>query len=173
MHYTMSEELKPNVLSRFADLGARKSQIDSSAQQYAIEVQQAVTKALGEVAKLDEAWRYICHEVLEGRTAQMQVERDRFLHAYEEWLHVLDEARELVHFAQRVARRDLPELAQLEHEANVRGRTLKDLIARWQTGEDLEDLAAESIAPSAEKLEAIRRQYGFPEAWYNDDSKPF
>ena len=41
------------------------------------------------------------------------------------------------------------------------------------TEEALEDLAAESIALPVEKLEAIRRKYGFPQAWYNEDSKPF
>jgi hypothetical protein len=42
-----------------------------------------------------------------------------------------------------------------------------------QTAEDLEDLAAQSIAPSAEKLEAVRRKYGYPQAWYDDDGKPW
>ena len=37
----------------------------------------------------------------------------------------------------------------------------------------LEDLAAQSIEIPTEKIEAIRRKYGFPQAWYDEDSKPF
>lgn len=39
--------------------------------------------------------------------------------------------------------------------------------------EALEDLAAQSIEIPAEKIEAIRRKCGFPQAWYDEDSKPF
>ena len=39
--------------------------------------------------------------------------------------------------------------------------------------EALEDLAAQSIEIPTEKIEAIRRKYGFPQAWYDEDSKPF
>ena len=64
-------------------------------------------------------------------------------------------------------------MAQLEEQADALQRKLNKLSSRWQTVEDLEDLAAESLAPSAEKLEAVRRKYGHPQAWYDDDSKPF
>ena len=39
--------------------------------------------------------------------------------------------------------------------------------------EALEDLAAESIEIPTETFEAIRQKYGFPQAWYDEDSKPF
>jgi hypothetical protein len=92
---------------------------------------------------------------------------------FEDRLLLLREARDLVRFAERVAQRDLPETVQLEAEAESLETKLKKLSARWQTAEDLEDLAAESIALSEEKLEAVRRKYGYPQTWYDDDSKPF
>ena len=68
---------------------------------------------------------------------------------------------------------DGPEIQRLEAEAAALEQKSNRLSARWQTVEDLEDLAAESIEIPAEKIEAIRRKYGFPQAWYDEDSKPF
>ena len=68
---------------------------------------------------------------------------------------------------------DGSELERLEAEAVALKKKLTRLIVRWQTVEDLEDLAAESIELASEKLEAVRQKYGFPPAWYDEDSKPF
>jgi hypothetical protein len=167
-------KLPPDVRPHLDILEAGKATLAESAQAYAGEVQRGVGAILGAVARFDKGWQLICQEVLGGRTAEVQAVRDRFFHAFEERLRHLNEARDLVRFAERVAQRDLPESAQLEHEAKALTIKLNKLSARWQTAEDLEDLAAESIAPSAEKLEAVRRKYGYPQAWYDDDdSKPF
>ena len=46
--------------------------------------------------------------------------------------------------------------------------------SRWQTADDIEDLAAESLAPSAEEFQRIRDSLPFPQAWLDDDSpRPF
>jgi hypothetical protein len=46
--------------------------------------------------------------------------------------------------------------------------------SRWQTPDDLEDLAAESLAPSEEEFRGIRDSLPFPQAWLDDDSpRPF
>ncbi len=47
------------------------------------------------------------------------------------------------------------------------------LLARWHTLEDLEDIAAEELAPTAEQVDAVMARHGFPQAWYDEDSKPF
>jgi hypothetical protein len=143
------------------------------AQTYAAEVQQAVRPLLGVLGQFEEGWRFLCREALAGRVAEMQAARDGFLGAFEDRLRLLREAVDLVRFAERVARRDLPEGGQLEQEAEGLQGKLTKLSTLWQTAEDLEDLAAQSNAPSSEKLEAVRRKYGYPQAWYDDDSKPF
>lgn len=103
----------------------------------------------------------------------MQAVRERFLGAFEARLRLLREALPLVQYAARVAGHAPTEAEQLEAEAEALERKLKKLAARWQTAEDLEDLAAESIELPPEKLEAIRRTHGYPKAWYDEDSKPF
>ena len=46
-------------------------------------------------------------------------------------------------------------------------------LMRWHTPEDLEDIAAEELAPTTEQLDAVAAKYGFPQAWYEEDGKPF
>jgi hypothetical protein len=166
-------KMPPDVGPRLAALSRWRETMDSAAQAYTCEVQQAANTVLGTAAEFDERWRHLCRQVLEGRLAEMQALRNQFLSAFTDRLRQLAEARDLVRFAVRVTQRDLPEEVQLEEEVETLQSKLKKLSSRWQTAEDLEDLAAESIAPSVEKLEAVRRKYGYPQAWYDDDSKPF
>ncbi len=166
-------KLPPDLRPRLAALEAWRVSLDSTAQRYARAVQQAVAPVLGARTQLDEAWRFLCREALAGRGAEMQILREQFLRALTDQVLLLREARDLVRFAAQVTQRDLPEVAQLEEQADALQSKLNKLSARWQTAEDLEDLAAECLAPSAEKLEAVRRKYGYPQAWYDDDSKPF
>lgn len=153
-------------------LGAWRQSLDTSAQAYALEVQQAVRSSLGAVARFDSGWQLICRDALAGRSAEMHALRQSFLGSYEHCLQALHEARELARFAQQVTQRALPEELELANEAKMLATKLKRLSDRWQSADDLEDLAAESIAPSDEKLQAVRRQYGYPQAWYDDDRQP-
>jgi hypothetical protein len=165
--------LPPEVSPRLESLDAWGQTLDNSAQAYAREVQQAARGILGAVAQFEEGWRQLCEGALDGRAAEMQSIRDRFLRAFENRLRLLGVALERVVHAERLTRQELPEAAQVRDEAKSLEGKLQKLSARWQTAEDLEDLAAEAIAPSPEKLEAVRRTHGFPQAWYDDDSKPF
>ncbi len=163
-------KLPPDIRPRLAALDVWGQTLDRTAQAYASEIQQAVSTMLVAAAQFDERWQLFCREVLDGRSEEVQRLRDAFLSEFEDWLRLLGETRDRVRFAERVAQRTLPEAAQLENEANTLQSKLKKLSSRWQTVEDLEDLAAESIAISAEKLEAVSRKYGYPQAWYDDDS---
>jgi len=165
--------LPADARTRFTSLDAWRKTLNSTAEAYAVEVQRAVAGVLGALAQFEEGWRLICQEVLDGRTGQAHSERDHFLRTFQEWHLLLAEARDLARFAERVTQRSLPEAAQAESEAAALEARLKKLSARWQTAEDLEDIVAEGLAPSAEKLEAVRRKHGYPQAWYDDDSKPF
>jgi hypothetical protein len=165
--------LPPDVHPRLAPLGAWRQTLDNTARAYAREVQEAVRAFLGEAPQFDDALRALYREVLAGKATEVQPVRERFLNAYADRARLLREAHDLVRHAERVAQSELPEAAQLEREAEALERKLKKLASRWVTAEDLEDLAAESIAPSAKQLEAVRQKHGYPQAWYDDDSKPF
>ena len=44
---------------------------------------------------------------------------------------------------------------------------------RWQSAEDLEYLAAESLVPSNEELRKIRDSLPFPQGWLEPAENPF
>ena len=70
--------------------------------------------------------------------------------------------------------RDASFLREIDSVAADLRRKLEYRTSRWQTADDIEDLAAESLAPSAEEFQRIRDSLPFPQAWLDDDSpRPF
>ena len=117
----------------------------------------------------DALWNGCCTLALVNRAAEAQELRQDVFASY---AHIRQIMGEVIQSA-RSQGFDGPEIQRLEAEAAALEQKSNRLSARWQTVEDLEDLAAESIEIPAEKIEAIRRKYGFPQAWYDEDSKPF
>lgn len=97
-------------------------------------------------------WQGLIDEALAGRASEAQGRREAFLRSLEAGVNLLT-----------------PEAVD---EAASLGELLRKLRARWQTPEDLEDLAAESLTPSEEKMAAVEKKCGFPQAWYDDDGTP-
>jgi len=117
----------------------------------------------------DGAWEACCTLALVNQASETHMLRDDFFAAFANTKNIM---WEVIQLARRTGSDD-PELHHLEAEAHALEQKLNRLAARWQTVEDLEDLAAESIALPREKLEAVRQKYGFPQVWYDEDSKPF
>ena len=70
--------------------------------------------------------------------------------------------------------RDPSSLRQIDALIADLRRKLEYRTSRWQTADDIEDLAAESLAPSAEEFQRIRVSLPFPQTWLDDDSpRPF
>ena len=63
-------------------------------------------------------------------------------------------------------------MADMRHAFAKIERLHARLIARWHTAEDLEDIAAEELAPTAAQLDAVAARHGFPQAWHDEDGKP-
>ena len=154
-------------------LDAWSKLLDRAADDYARTVEESVGKVLDSPPDFDKGWRLICAEVLAGKASEMQAARDHYLRLFHKHLANLGEWCKVVDSAGQRAGRELAVAARLKTEVEVLDRKLKRLEARWQTTEDLEDLAAESIPLSEAQLEAVQRKYGFPQTWYDQDSKPF
>ena len=120
-------------------------------------------------ALYDATWDGYCELALAGRASEIHESRDRYITLGVDLRNSILEAIE-------VARREGcegPELEQLEIEAASLGQKLNRLTARWHTPEDLEDLAAEALAPSREQLAAIRDKLPYPQRLYDEDDRPF
>lgn len=141
--------------ARLAALDGWGRALDTTAQAYATEVQQAVRDVLGALKHLHGWWARICDEALAGKAAESHARREHVLRAFEGWRDLLAEARDRVKHAGAVVRRDLPEATRLEGEIAALEKTSKKITTRWQTAEDLEYIAAERLAPSAEKIKAV------------------
>jgi hypothetical protein len=139
---------------------------------YLNQVSAAVEGMKGSAAGFESIWRRIVRDVAKGRTAEMQAARPGLLTALENRLdrlkraHALAEQLRNSHGSEAVPDPDalLPEIAGLE-------RLKTEVFDRWQTQEDLEDLVAESLAPSPEKLEAVARKYGGPSQWHRQEAE--
>ena len=116
----------------------------------------------------DGIWENCCILALANRASESHELRDDFLAAFTDTKNTM---WEVIQISRRMGSDD-PELQRLEVEAVGLEQKLNRLAVRWQTAEDLEDLAAESIELPVAKLEAVRQKYGFPQAWYDEDSKP-
>jgi hypothetical protein len=154
-------------------LDAWSKSLDSAADAYAREVEEAVRRVLDSPPNFDEGWRLVCGEVLAGKADEVQAARDPFLRLFHAHLANLEEWREVVSRAGRRVGHELGVAARLKAEVEALEGKLGRLEARWRTAEDLDDLAAESIPLPEAKLEAVRQKYGYPQAWYDQDSKPF
>ena len=127
------------------------------------------TTILQDRLEYDATWAGFCELALAGRASEIHERRDRYIALGIDLRNSIEEAIQ-------VARREGcegPELRHLEVEATTLDQKLKRLANRWRTPEDLEDLAAEGLAPSRERLIAIRDSLPFPQRLYDEDSKPF
>ncbi len=158
----LEQELSPDASDAIQEL-------DRAAQEYARTIQTGVRALVGSSTRFDESCKLIWKEVLADRASEVHEARDRYLTAFRHRLTLLQKASQLARYAGQVAGADLPETEMLESEAEVLSRKLDRLAARWQTPEDLEELAADSIELPPGKLDAVLRKYPPPQAWYDQD----
>jgi hypothetical protein len=114
-------------------------------------------------------WRRLCQEVQAGRAEAVHTRRESFLTLVRARLKVLRHVDELARLDGREPQgaEDLAdEIADLE-------KLHSRLSSRWRDTESLQYLAAETLTPSPDKLDAIARKNGFPQAWYDQDDDPF
>lgn len=118
-----------------------------------------------------QAWRQECESVMRGDMPTSDAATTKNL------LRSLLEASRsglgVFHQASAIGLHQVPSLAALDQALAKIERLHARLVSRWHTPEDLEDIAAEELAPTAEQLDAVAAKYGFPQAWYDEDGKPF
>lgn len=133
----------------------------------------AVEGMKGSALLFESAWRRIVLEVAKGQTATMQSARPQLLSALERRLGLLKEAHEMSMWLRGLRRADslapdalLPEITGLERlKANV--------FDRWETADDLEDLAARDYPLTTADLDRAGPHRRPPASYYAEESKPF
>ena len=133
------------------------------------ELNETLAEGRGVLRAAYQTWALFRLVALAGVANGIQVLRDEYIAGVKGYVTGM---YELAHSAREIGF-DTPELERFEAEVAEFDRRMTRIATRWQTAEDLEDLAAESLAPSREKFLAIRDALPFPQAWYEENTKPF
>ena|SRR5438128_9323455 len=127
----------------------------------------------GSARAFENGWRRIVIEVAKGQTAQMHAVRSRLLSAFEERLRLLKETEVLANWLRKLGRTDVVDPAILLPEIAGMEQLKSQVFDRWQTAEDLEDLAARDYPLTTAELDQVGSQRRPPASFYAAESKPF
>jgi len=126
----------------------------------------AVEGLKGSALLFEKAWKRIVLAVADGHTTEIQAARPRLGAAFEERFRLLKEAYAIATKFQKLGSVDIPAPEVLLPElAGMEGLKAK-VLDRWQTGEDLEDLAARDYPLTTADLDRIGPQCKAPASWY-------
>jgi len=161
-------DLKP-AEDAAADLQHLQAQVDALErvrQALPGEARRLVEGLRGSADQFEQAWQRCVRAVVAGQTEKVQARRERFLDALRARLTFLGEARRLVELACRLSAANGPPTPDDLQEQIVRLEQLKSAVFdRWQTADDLEELAVESYPLSQERLQQLARQHQPPQSW--------
>jgi hypothetical protein len=133
----------------------------------------AVTGMKGSALTFENIWRRIIIDVAKGQTTEMQAVQPRLLGAFEERLFQLKVTLALARWLRELGNADIPDPDILLQEIRNMERLKANVFDRWQTADDLEDLAARDYPLTAADLDRIGPQRRAPASWYAEEGKPF
>ncbi len=168
----MSEDLLLDV-ERAAPLAGSLKNIEDLVRVVVRELGWAVDGMKGSAALFEHAWRRIVMQVAKGETAEIHAARGRFLSAFEKRLGLLKETHALASGFRKLGRPDVPEPALLVPEIAAMEKLKADVFDRWQTAEDLEELAARDYPLTTADLDQVGPRCRPPSSFYAEESKPF
>jgi hypothetical protein len=137
------------------------------------EVGQAVESMKGSASLFENAWMHITMEVVQGRAEEMQAARPRLQSALDRRLHLLKQTHGLAKWLADLGEEKLPDPEVLLHEIAGIERLKTHVFDRWQTLEELEDLAARDYPLTTADLDQIGPHRRPPPSYYADQTKPF
>ena len=156
--------LLQTLLGTAADRGLAEFRVSM-----AEELNETLAEGLLVLRAADKTWALFRLAALAGVANAIQGQRDDYIDGVKGYSASMNE---LAHSAREIGF-DTPELERFEAEVAEFDRRMTSIGAHWHTAEDLEDLAAESLAPSREKFLAIRDALPFPQPWHEENTKPF
>ena len=137
------------------------------------EAASAVEGMKGSAQQFEEAWQRIVVDVAMGQTTVMHAARPRLLNALESRLKLLKESHTVADWLRKLGWAEVPDPVGLLADIFCLERLKANVFDRWQTAEDLEDLAARDYPLTTADLEQIGPQHRPPASFYAEESKPF
>lgn len=145
--------------------------LEREAMRHAAQVGLAVEGMKGLALKFESLWRRLIVDVAKGQTTEIQAARPRLLGAFEKRLSLLKHTYALAQWLRTLGRTDVPDPDLLLPEIGGMERLKVSVFDRWQTAEDLEDLAARDYPLTTADLDQLGRRP--PASWYAEEGKPF
>ncbi|MBV9123948.1 MAG: hypothetical protein JO112_11370 [Planctomycetes bacterium] len=136
-------------------------------------VRLAVEGMKGSAAVFGNIWQRMVLDVAKGQTAEIQSTRAPLFSAFEKRLSLLKQTHTLAGWLAQLERPAVPDPDVLLPEIEAMERLKSRVFGRWETVEDLEDLAARDYPLTTEELERIGPQRRPPASWYTEETKPF
>jgi hypothetical protein len=133
----------------------------------------AVQGLKGSARAFEDIWRHIIVDVAKGQTAKMQAARPHLLGIFETRLALLKDTHTLTTWLARREKADVPAPDILLSEIAGMERLKANVFDRWQTADDLEDLAARDYPLTTTDLDRIGPHRRPPASYYAEESKPF
>jgi hypothetical protein len=130
-------------------------------------------KMKGTALAFENVWQKIVTNVAKGQTAEMQAAQPGLLSDFTKWLDLLKRTHTLLTGLHKHGRTDIPDPDFLLPEIAGMERLKARVFDRWQSAEDLEDLAARDYPLTTADLDQIGPQRRPPASWYTEESKPF
>lgn len=152
-----------DALDTFRDLNAY----------FLTQTRRLISTTLAVTERYQEVWRKCMDLACQDKLDEAHTYRDALADGLPLRLRLL---REAIRAAGIVATWDdapLPGSEALAPALQALERFQTRILARWNDADSLGYLVAEELMPSAQQLDAIAAKNGFPQAWYDEDSKPF
>jgi hypothetical protein len=171
----MPEDLLPELEPAAPVAGSFESieDLEREALRYADQVGLAVEGMKGSAVTFENIWRRIIIEVAKGQTTKIHAARQRLLSAFEKRLSLLKHTHALARWLRELGRADVPDPEVLLPEIAGMERLKANVFDRWQTADDLEELAARDYPLTTADLDQIGPQRRPPASYYAEESKPF
>ena len=147
--------------------------IESLLQQVNQRIRWAMEHCKGSTMLFEKTWQQLVAAVAEGRTAEVQQARERFLKAVEDRIRLLKHTQDRASLLRDWGMSGLPAPAVLAPELAGMEQLRSRVCDRWQTAEDLEHLAARDYPLTTAELDRSGPQHQPPAAWYAEEGKPF
>jgi hypothetical protein len=136
-------------------------------------VGRAMEGMTGSAQLFENAWRQFVIAVANGQTLEMQGARSQLLAAFEKRLRLLKDTHAVASWLLKRGVADIPDPDILLPEIVGMERLKAGAFDRWQTADDLEDLAARDYPLSTADLDQIGPTRRSPASFYAEESKPF
>ncbi len=123
--------------------------------------------------KIKERWKQLCAEGWAGKTEEVHALRAPIAEMIASKRQSMAKVRELVDLLQRRTGVRLSERTLLDQAEQFVDQFQNDVLDRWHSLEDLEDMLAASYPLSNDRLKAMASKHAPPASWFDEQSNPF